>query len=279
MALNFDSNAYFKFFFDITTKCNLHCSYCFARKIKNWNKEISLENFNYMLNIFKKIKDKSNIILFGGEPLLHSKIDYILNELSKLHHQIIILSNGLLDLNLYKKALKYNFILSFTFHSNLKKFTKNINNLLKFKDQIVINILLENKFHKSLYNFAIKNNIKYIFTQIYDDNEKFINPLLYKKKEYSYIKNHDILLFQDKINYIDLIENHLNLKNKKRLCFFNEGLISMDLIYTDECRNLKIDLKKNPFFLLKGKYKKPIICNKDCGDCYGKIISKKIIKT
>jgi len=268
--LYFDSNRYFKLFIDLTTKCNLICKYCFARKSKNWNNEMNMDDFNFLYKILKKFtKEKFYLIWFGGEPLLHSQIDIIISKIEKLQHQNIFLSNGLLDKNLYKKILEKNFVLSLTFHENLDKFLKNIDNLKEFSNQIVINILLEKPEYKELYNYAIKNKIKYLFTQIYDDNEQLINPLKYKEI------NNNIELFQDKKDYKKLIENHLKNKNRKKLCFFNEGNISINLNYTDHCRGINIDLKKNPFFFMKFNFKKPIFCEKICGDCYGKIICDK----
>jgi len=269
----FDSNRFFKLFINFTTICNLNCKYCFARKTKTWNKEMDLNNINYLYDILKnKTREKFYLIWFGGEPLLHSKIDYIIEKFSNLEHQNIILSNGLLKIDLYKKILENNFVLSLTFHQNFKKFIKNIESLLKYKENITINILLENKHSESLYEFCIKNNIKYLFTQLYDLNEQFINPYLYRKFS---TKKLNIELFQDKVNYYDLIKNHLKIKHKRKICFFNEGNIEMDLIYTDECRNLRINLKEQPDFFLNNKYKKAIYCDKNCGDCYGKIICKK----
>jgi hypothetical protein len=179
-----------------------------------------------------------------------------------------------LDFKIYEKVLKNNFIISFTFHQNLKKFLDNLDQLVnKYYFLMQLNILLENKNSEYLYKYAIKNKIKYIFTQIYDSNEYFLNPFLFKKLDF--VKKHNINLFQDKIYYPDLILKHYKLKNKKKICYFNEGLIDLNLIYTDECRNIIKDLKKENIFKNFKNYKKPIICNKKCGDCYGKIICNK----
>jgi MoaA/NifB/PqqE/SkfB family radical SAM enzyme len=234
MQIDFNSNKYFKLFIDLTTKCNLNCSYCFARATKSWNNEMTFENFNLLYKYLKNTNEKFYLIMFGGEPLLHSKIDQIINKLIDLQkkHIIIFLSNGLLDFKIYEKVLKNNFIISFTFHQNLEKFLDNLNRLIdKYHLLMQLNILLENENSKYLYEFAIKNKIKYIFTQIYDTNEYFLNPFLFKKL--NFIKNHDINLFQDKMYYPDLILNHYKLKNKKKICYFNEGTIDLDLIYKD----------------------------------------------
>ena len=65
-----------KIYIEITNNCNLNCSFC--SKSKRDKREMSLDEFE---NIIIKIKDytKSIYLHIKGEPLLHNKLDGILN--------------------------------------------------------------------------------------------------------------------------------------------------------------------------------------------------------
>ena len=88
----------------ITTYCNLHCPYCFANKMITTQdiKNITLEQFEYILNWIVKNKDKEEPIhlgIIGGEPTLHPQFLDILTILNKYHEQYniksILFTNGI----------------------------------------------------------------------------------------------------------------------------------------------------------------------------------------
>lgn len=64
----------------LTSKCNLHCSYCFANSLVNQNdaNDITLENFQTALN-FVTSSGPVKIGLIGGEPTLHHQFSSIIN--------------------------------------------------------------------------------------------------------------------------------------------------------------------------------------------------------
>ena len=82
----------------ITSKCNLHCDYCFARDtFSSSDTEISLEMFE-KLTRFITNSGEYHIGLIGGEPLLHSQFDKVVDIAMKYTDpgNIILFTNGLL---------------------------------------------------------------------------------------------------------------------------------------------------------------------------------------
>ena len=76
---------------EVTLKCNYKCGYCgLLRPIKEITDELILKNFITMLN--KKYYD-TEIFLFGGEPFLHPKIEFIIQQLQQLKQPFVIQSN------------------------------------------------------------------------------------------------------------------------------------------------------------------------------------------
>lgn len=82
-----------RIYIEITNKCNLNCSFC-----SNTNRlvqEMSLEKFEIIL---KKINDYTDYIYLHvkGEPLLHTKLDRILELCKKYNKKVNITTNGTL---------------------------------------------------------------------------------------------------------------------------------------------------------------------------------------
>jgi radical SAM protein with 4Fe4S-binding SPASM domain len=91
-----------------TTFCNLRCSYCFAgeriqsaarnsvSRGKGRRKEISLENIEILINLFKKW-DIPFLNLIGGEPTLHSQLKAILDLAQEHKFSVHLYTNGILE--------------------------------------------------------------------------------------------------------------------------------------------------------------------------------------
>jgi uncharacterized radical SAM superfamily Fe-S cluster-containing enzyme len=88
---------------DITSKCNLSCSFCFR---KNYPEE----NFSSLLMKIKRINQKmhfSTIFLFGGEPTLRKDLFSLIRELKKMKVEVSLFTNGIKLINHnYVKKLK-----------------------------------------------------------------------------------------------------------------------------------------------------------------------------
>ena len=88
----------------LTSFCNRHCSYCFARdylKTERDKMEISLFD---MERILKLCADEGITLVGwqGGEPLLHSNIEAIINLQKKYNVSVMLFSNALVDLEKMK---------------------------------------------------------------------------------------------------------------------------------------------------------------------------------
>lgn len=106
-----------KFYLLVNYNCNFRCPYCFENLISNkgkeWScqimtKEIVDKAFKSMLLIEQdREKHLSEIILYGGEPLMEENIDivnYIVHKGNNLGYQFAAISNGY-DLNLFENLL------------------------------------------------------------------------------------------------------------------------------------------------------------------------------
>lgn len=83
----------------LTEKCNLKCSYCFARDYTNQHsKEITFDNFKKAVAFISKENPNAKIGLIGGEPTLYSHfgetLDYL--ETTLLVNHAVIFTNGIL---------------------------------------------------------------------------------------------------------------------------------------------------------------------------------------
>lgn len=80
--------------FNITERCNLHCSYCFGRYYSG-KKELSLLQISKILSEFYQLGAR-RLGLSGGEPLLHKDIDKVIKVAVDLGYDVGINSNGIL---------------------------------------------------------------------------------------------------------------------------------------------------------------------------------------
>ena len=92
---------------ELTNRCNLFCSHCYASANEGSNKDI---NIGMYLDIINKVRGKVPIIhLTGGEPLIHESAEKIIYETCK-HFNTKISTNALLIENI-KSILVIKFLL------------------------------------------------------------------------------------------------------------------------------------------------------------------------
>lgn len=82
-----------KIYVEITNNCNLNCSFC--SEIKKPKKEMTIKEFETIINKIKKYTDYIYIHI-KGEPLLHSKFDDILSICDDNNIFVNITTNGTL---------------------------------------------------------------------------------------------------------------------------------------------------------------------------------------
>lgn len=95
------------FYSNITYGCNSNCVFCYSHNTHHngytYN-EISVKEFIEYLRK-ANVTENDRVIINGGEPLLHSEIEKLLHELSKIRCEILIYTNGRLLDKLPKKIL------------------------------------------------------------------------------------------------------------------------------------------------------------------------------
>ena len=83
----------------ITERCNLHCSYCFANDIMSKSsKEMTMSDFNFVLDFVNKNKYSRRLGIIGGEPCLHTQFKEILQTLIRNNQveDVTLFTNGIL---------------------------------------------------------------------------------------------------------------------------------------------------------------------------------------
>ena len=82
-----------KIYVEITNNCNLNCSFC--SEVKKTKKEMTIKEFEIIINKIKKYTDYIYIHI-KGEPLLHSKLNEILSICDDNNIYVNITTNGTL---------------------------------------------------------------------------------------------------------------------------------------------------------------------------------------
>ena len=200
-----------KIYVEITNNCNLNCSFC--SEIKKPKKEMTIKEFETIINKIKKYTDYIYIHI-KGEPLLHSKFDNILS---------------ICDDN--------NIFVNITTNGTLLKARKDI--LLKHKSVRQINISLhsENK---------IKNYFEDVFLVCKElSTNVFINYRLWALDNFKLDKESTIIV--DKIikSYNLSTEIVEKLKNDKNVTIDKNTFVNKNnlFIWPDESLGLNIDAK------------------------------------
>jgi organic radical activating enzyme len=260
-------------FIDITTKCNLNCSYCFARHFKEWEQVQSLKNLKYIEKILKFSPYKFNIIFFGGEALLHPEIneikDLFLN--SEKTNKVILLSNGLLDSEFYKDD-RINYCL--TLHNYIKEEQFNIflNNCSHVKN-LLVNLMLE-KSEKFLNRYEKLKQYKLDFSQIYN-HQTIVENIVLPEIDY---QDDDYIIGEETFNYKDFFLKHKEINvDDIEYCFVKELNIDIRGNISNDCLNTNINIFDNPLFFksYNNRYK---CSHGTCKDCNGTIRTTKILK-
>tara|TARA_R110000787_G_scaffold66803_3_gene149973 strand:+ start:12434 stop:13378 length:945 start_codon:yes stop_codon:yes gene_type:complete len=146
--------------------CNYNCDYCAWRDLKY--KENSFEIQKQILDNLFKIRKKSNLFLFGGEPTLctyfKELIEYIFKNKPK-SMTVELQTHGELNPIIIEQIKKYNINVSVSIHyNNIKSITKVLKNILLLNNY---NIL-----HRIDFMFEEKNikKQKIFFKMLEDKN-------------------------------------------------------------------------------------------------------------
>lgn len=99
------------FYFNITYGCNSNCIFCYSHN--TWHNsephnEMSVEQFFRYLN-GKGLSAYDRVIVNGGEPLMHTDIEKVLNGLIPYGCEVLVYTNGRLVTNYNLSGLNKNF--------------------------------------------------------------------------------------------------------------------------------------------------------------------------
>lgn len=258
-----------KIYIEITNVCNLNCNFC----IKNKRKQefITIDNFKILLN---KIKNYTDYLYFHilGEPLMHPKINELINIASK-NFKVNITTNGYLidrikenqnirqiNISLHSYNDKYNISLK----DYLDNIFDSVDELIKNDTYISLRLWVKNKYNKDIinyinkrYNVNIKENI---------DN--------YTIKDKLFINNFHEFIWPDLNNkYYNeegtcyALSDHIGILVDGTIvpcCLDSEGVINLGNIYQ---KNLKNILKQDKIQNMINNFKKHKKCEELCKHC------------
>jgi len=90
------SSAPFAALVDLTTKCDLGCSWCIDKYVLSKNKEIPEKRMLELLEEFKALGVRSIVYFGGGEPMMYNKINEVLEKTHNLGIDYAINTNGIM---------------------------------------------------------------------------------------------------------------------------------------------------------------------------------------
>lgn len=269
-----------KIYIEITNCCNLKCKFC---PETNRNKEfMSVENFE---EIIKKIHKYTNLVLLHvkGEPLLHNRLEDILNILEKYNLKANITTNGTLikdNLEILKnsKAVRQ---INFSLHSSTqnKEFSNEyLQNIFKSAEElkdIIISYRLWNlkDIKDNDINLDIIKSLEEYYN-IQDLKQKLSENDFLKIKENVFI-NQDIEFRWPDINKEEIIQSGKCLALKEQIailvdgtvvpcCLDNNGDIPLGNIFKESIEEI---LNKPKSIEIKKNFERSVISCKLCKTC------------
>ena len=243
-----------RIYVEITNKCNLSCSFC--KKSNRLLKEMTVTEFK---EVISKIKDYTNTICLHvkGEPLLHSKLNEILNICDDNNIKVSLTTNGTLLKNKINELIN---------HKSLSKVHISLNAEVTNQNYL-------NDIFKAVSNFPQEKIIIYRIWALKEDKlDEKSTKIVEKLKEYYNLSNDTVEKLQKKKNtkidfnkYVDkdnlfiwpIISNNKSngfcegLKSQLAIlsdgtvtvcCLDDDGLINLGNIFLE---NLKDILEKS----------------------------------
>lgn len=249
-----------RIYVEITNKCNLSCSFC--KKSNRLLKEMTVTEFK---EVISKIKDYTNTICLHvkGEPLLHSKLNEILNICDDNNIKVSLTTNGTLLKNKINELIN---------HKSLSKVHISLNAEVTNQNYL-------NDIFKAVSNFPQEKIIIYRIWALKEDKlDEKSTKIVEKLKKYYNLSNDTVEKLQKKKNtkidfnkYVDkdyhfiwpIISN--NKSNgfceglKSQLAILSDGTVTVCCLDDDGLVNLgNIFLENLKDILEKSKTKRII---------------------
>ena len=234
---------------ELTLKCNYSCNYCgLLRPIQEITDEKML--YDFIEDINTKYPS-TEIFLFGGEPFLHPKIEFILKTLQSFNQPFVIQSNlsntstkiiEALDVEPYK--------LNISVHVSQTSLDDIKNNIMKINPTEIHLMYTENtgkveKYYKILN--IIKNKSRLVLTPISNLACSGFDNILEKYNTIKYKYNHDTntVMYNSK----DILRSDIWLmQNKSTISLTkNKPCLYMDkyILFTPSLEQMNCCYRKN----------------------------------
>ena len=160
-------------YFEITSKCNGKCSYCYNDSSQK-GKHIPVETIIDTMKQAYQINPNMSFVLSGGEPLLHPNFLDVLNFANEHNLNMTVITNAsLIGAESFTWALKkcniqvtleslnqmeHDFIRGLCSFDNIRNLQKTIPNVFKLKRILRVNLTRKNiEYINEFAEFAIKN--------------------------------------------------------------------------------------------------------------------------
>ena len=270
-----------KIYIEITNKCNLTCSFC--SKDKREKKEMTVDEFKTVLD---KVSDYTESIYLHikGEPLLHSRLEGILNVCDQYNVKVCITTNGILLKNKKSVLLKHNIKqINVSLHSenNMKDYFDNVFNTcdeLSKKITIiyriwVINKLSTNIVDKIISHYKLSTNI---VDKIYNDKNINVADNIYLDKDIEFTWPNDSNDEFDSIGTCYGTRSHIAILSNGDItpcCLDSEGMIKLGNIFKD---NIDDVLNSNLYKEIKEGFQNNKIVHPLCRKCNYRLRFNKI---
>lgn len=293
---------------DLLTKCNFNCSYCFARrdyeKTSRWQKNDPLTTQMLIIEAISRAVLPVFLGLQGGEPTIHPHFEKIyfkiFDKIISKHEDSRLYITSNMSTNVFKKI---NFIKGTKFlcslhleherdyGENYKKFLENVEylstknyecrvNLMLLPDLKYVNKIMDlyNKLLELgvqihphfMYKDSAGDSLLYDYTPEFYEKFNFIRDC---NKEYIFESND----YYNKVSDYTLFEKKLN--NFKGFdCYNNNYEITFDGRIQNVCKRNSIDLKSNLNYFKNITHIDPMKCPYDVCNCDGMLKILKVKK-
>jgi len=290
--INEDAKDYIFLNYNITTKCNQRCKYCYNIDLLQNNEDTDLKTWNIILTKIKSIHHKypSKKIIFtflGGEPFLFKDLWQYVDDLSKLPNvtKIVVTTNGsITPEDIYLERYKGKLMILFSYHGNFvlneSKFIVNVlssREILGKNDTEVTLIPYEENYQLNEYmaTLMIVNDVNVSMMPIIIDGQ--IQPFdknhqkLFEKIYQYYDNEFSLITIHDKKYNLYQLYQETKFNFKSSICYNQSYVINKDYV-AHTC-----GIGKTHSLLTFEPGNIGYICDKDSCTCFDELKSFKVV--
>jgi organic radical activating enzyme len=249
--INQDAKDYVFLNYNVTTKCNQRCRYCYNLDLLQNNEDTDLKTWNIILakikRIYQKYANKKIIFTFlGGEPFLFKDLWQYVDDLIKIPNifKVVITTNGSIHPEeTFLKKYKEKLLLLFSYHGkftlNEPKFITNVlssRQILERQNTEVTLIPYQENYQLNEYiaTLMIVNNVNVSMMPIIIDGQ--IQPFdenyqnLFERIYQYYDNDFSILSIDDKKYNLYRFYQETKFNFKNSVCYNQSYVINKDYV-------------------------------------------------